>query len=243
MSSLLYDELVPWYRLVDPVADHEGEARMYHSALAGAIGGKAETLLELGSGGGHNAYHLREHYNCTLTDLSVPMLALSRDLNPDCEHVAGDMRSLRLNRTFDAVLLHDAVVYMTTEADLRAAFETAFLHTRPGGAALVAPDCFRETFHEGAQLIEGSDRRRHLKCIEWSWDPDPNDSTYTVDYALLLRENNAPAVSFHDVHTAGLFPRATWTGLLSSVGYEVEIIPGVEDDTQTLEVLLCRRPA
>ncbi len=33
----------------------------------------------------------------------------SRELNPDCEHVLGDMRTLRLGRTFDAVFVHDAV--------------------------------------------------------------------------------------------------------------------------------------
>ena len=41
------------------------------------------------------------------------MLELSRTLNPDCEHLEGDMRTLRLGRTFDAVLIHDAVMYMT----------------------------------------------------------------------------------------------------------------------------------
>ena len=74
------------------------------------------------------------------------MLELSRGLNPGCEHLLGDMRTLRLGRTFDAVLIHDAVMYMTSEADLRAALETAFVHLRPGGAAVVAPDCVRETF-------------------------------------------------------------------------------------------------
>ena len=47
------------------------------------------------------------------------MLALSRALNPECEHLAGDMRTLRLGRVFDAVFVHDAVCYMTTRADLR----------------------------------------------------------------------------------------------------------------------------
>ena len=34
MSMLLYDELTPWYRLLDPVADHADEAAAYASALA-----------------------------------------------------------------------------------------------------------------------------------------------------------------------------------------------------------------
>ena len=46
------------------------------------------------------------------------------------------MRTLRLGRTFDAVLIHDSIMYMTTEADLAAAALTAFVHTRPRGATL-----------------------------------------------------------------------------------------------------------
>jgi hypothetical protein len=60
------------------------------------------------------------------------MLGLSRELNPECEHIASDMRTLRLDRTFDAVLVHDAVMYMTTGEQLLAAARTAFVHTRPG---------------------------------------------------------------------------------------------------------------
>ena len=40
-------------------------------------------------------------------------------------HHVGDLRSVRLGETFDAVLVHDAIDYMTTEVELRAAFETA----------------------------------------------------------------------------------------------------------------------
>ena len=47
----------------------------------------------------------------------------------------GDLRTLRLGRSFDAVLVHDAVMYMTSERDLRSMAVTAFQHTRPGGAA------------------------------------------------------------------------------------------------------------
>ena len=54
------------------------------------------------------------------------------------------MRTVRLGRTFDAVLVHDAIDYMTTEADLRAAVETAYAHCRPG-VALFVPDDIAET--------------------------------------------------------------------------------------------------
>ncbi len=93
--------------------------RFFGQALVEAIDGEATTLLELGAGAGHNAVHLKGTFVCTLSDLSESMLALSRELNPTCDHVLGDMRTLRLGRSFDAVLVHDAICHMATESDLR----------------------------------------------------------------------------------------------------------------------------
>jgi hypothetical protein len=243
MEPLLYRDLVAWYRLVDPPADHAGEAAGYQAALERAIVPAPRTLLELGAGAGHNASHLKRRFRCTLTDRSEDMLALSRQLNPECEHLPGDMRTLRLGRTFDAVLVHDAVTYMTCEPDLAAAIGTAFAHTRPGGAALFAPDCLRETFRERSGVIEGRENGRALRCLEWHWDPDPGDDTYVVDFAFLLRDGDAIR-AVHDRHLQGLFARDRWLRLLAEAGYEPETIarpldePGAGD-----EIFLARRPS
>jgi len=169
------------------------------------------------------------------------MLALSRAVNPGCEHVAGDLRTVRLYRTFDAVLVHDAICYLTTEEDLLAAARTAFVHVRPGGAAIFAPDFVRETFRQGHAVIAGDDGARALRALEWTWDPDPGDTTYRVDYAFLLREGGAVRAA-HDRHEEGLFAEPTWRGVLSAAGFRVgrferPIGPGEAD-----EVFLCVRP-
>src|SRR5205085_10089003 len=105
-----------------------------------------QRVLELGSGGGNTASHLKKHFSMTLVDRAPGMLAASKTLNPECEHIAGDMRTARLGRTFDAVFIHDAIMYMLTEADLRSALQTARVHCAPGGAALFVPDWMKETF-------------------------------------------------------------------------------------------------
>ncbi|HEX7085078.1 MAG TPA: class I SAM-dependent methyltransferase [Vicinamibacterales bacterium] len=240
MRPHLYSTLTPWYRLVDPPEDHEEEAETYTAALVDAIHGSAGTLLELGAGAGHNALFMKRRFRCTLTDLSPEMLALSRELNPDCEHVEGDMRTLRLDRTFDAVLVHDAICYMVTEDDLRAMAETAFVHTRPGGAALFAPDHLAETFHETSILIEGEDDSRALRCVEWTWDPDPADTTCLVHYAFLLRDGATVTPCF-DTHAEGLFEEATWRRVLSEAGFEVGTIARPIGDGEYDRVFLCRR--
>ena len=128
----LYTELAEWWHVMSAPADYAEDAALYRDALEDLGGGKVETLLELGSGGGNNASHLKHHYHLTLVEPSDRMRARSEELNPECLHLPGDMRTVRLDKTFDAVFIHDAIGYMTTESDLRAAIKTAFLHCRPG---------------------------------------------------------------------------------------------------------------
>jgi SAM-dependent methyltransferase len=242
ITMRLYDDLSSWYRLVDPPHDHAEDCARYAGLIEQAVPG-ASTLLELGAGAGHNVVHLKSRFRCTATDLSPRMLALSRELNPQCEHLLGDMRSLRLDRTYDAVLLHDAVVYMTSREDLQAAMRTAFVHTRPGGVAIFEPDCVRETFREGA-VLEGHDEGdRQSRFMHWSWDPDPADDTCLVDFSFLFRKGDEMWAE-HDRHVEGLFPRAFWMDSLRAVGYEVEdLLPPDDGLEHAPELFFCRRPS
>lgn len=68
--------------------DYEEEAGFFLRALQEACA-PLGTVLELGSGGGSNAYHLQVHCAMTLVDASPGMLEVSRSLNPECEHLVG----------------------------------------------------------------------------------------------------------------------------------------------------------
>lgn len=215
----IYHELSRWYPLLTPPEEYAEEAAHIAATIEAICHGRAETLLELGSGAGHNASYLKARFACTLSDLSPAMLGLSRSLNPECEHIEGDMRSLRLGRTFDAVFIHDAIGYMTSEADLRAAIETASVHLRPGGAAIFLPDDIKDDFractdHGG---IDGADGGG-LRYLIWSFDPDPTDTVCTAEFALLIREPGRPVRLEHDSHEMGLFDRATWLRLIDEAG-------------------------
>src|SRR4051812_24109915 len=109
--STVYRDLAPWFHLLTPPHEYAEEAAAALAILRATGDGPVETLLELGSGGGNMASHLKREVRLTLTDLSADMLDVSRTINPECEHIAGDMRTLRLDRTFDAVLIHDAICY------------------------------------------------------------------------------------------------------------------------------------
>lgn len=167
----LYDDLASWWPLLSAPADYAEEAATYQRILLQACARPVHTLLELGSGGGNNASHLKARFRMVLVDRSPGMLQMSRALNPECEHVEGDMRTVRLGRRFDCVFVHDAVVYMTTEADLRRAIETAYAHCEPGGAALFAPDHVRENFQASTDHGGHDGVNRALRYLEWTWDP------------------------------------------------------------------------
>jgi SAM-dependent methyltransferase len=230
----LYNELADWWPLVSAPEEYEEEAALYHRLLDEAMHPAPQTVLELGSGGGNNASYMKAFYKMTLADLSEGMLAVSRALNPDCEHVQGDMRTLRLGRTFDAVFVHDAVDYMTSEADLRAAMSTAYEHLHPGGVALFAPDFVRENFKEGADVGGRNDGQRGVRYLDWTFDPDPSDTTYIVDFALVLHERDGRVRVVHDRQTSGLFSRDEWLRLLRELGFEPSLLREEGDEGRDL---------
>jgi SAM-dependent methyltransferase len=242
----MYQELAAWWPLVSAPEEYAEEAEFFRRAIDDACARPPRTLLELGSGGGNNASHLKQHFKLTLVDPAEGMLAVSRALNPECEHILGDMRTLRLGREFDCVFIHDAIAYMTSEADLRQALETAYLHCASGGAALFAPDHLRENFtpstdHGGHDAADG----RGLRYLEWTWDPDPDDTSYVVDYVYLLRETDGRVHVEHDRHVEGLFARGNWLRLLEEVGFRPHVVPVEHSDLAPgeYEVFVGQKPA
>jgi SAM-dependent methyltransferase len=225
----LYSELAPWFHLLTHPKDYAEEADFTERLIDAAIDGEARTLLELGSGGGNNASYLKRRFECTLTDLSPEMLELSRSLNPECEHLEGDMRTLRLGRTFDAVFVHDAIAYITTEDDLRATIETAAAHARPGGVVVLTPDTTRERLREDTEHGgHDGDDGRGLRYVMWTHEAEPGATTYEAEFAILLREPGQPTRVEYDRHVLGVFPEAAWRRLIEDAGLE-PVEPDVED--------------
>jgi SAM-dependent methyltransferase len=224
-----YGDLAPWWPLISPVDEYAEEAAFAATLLAGA-----RTVLELGSGGGHNAVHLKDRFALTLVDLAPGMLAQSRKINPELPHHLGDMRTVRLGERFDAVFVHDAIDYMTSEAELRRAIGTAYAHTAPGGRAVFVPDATVESFtpqteHGG---VDGPDGRG-ARYLSWSYDPDPADTTTRTEYAFLLREADGHLTAVHETHETGLYRRDTWETLLREAGFAPEAVTEETSEDRT----------
>ncbi|MBB1253879.1 class I SAM-dependent methyltransferase [Streptomyces sp. OF3] len=232
-GSRFYGELAHWWPLISPVAEYTEEAEFAAGLLESAEIPVRE-VLELGSGGGHNAFHLRARFDMTLVDLSDQMLEVSRRLNPGVPHVRGDMRHVRLGRLFDAVFVHDAIDYMTTRGDLLAAFRTAHAHLRPGGVAVFLPDHVAESFRPetdcgGSDADDGSG----IRYLEWTWRPTDARDIARTEYTFTIRSADGGIHVVHETHEFGLFPTRDWRRLLIEAGFRVETAREPADTPRT----------
>jgi SAM-dependent methyltransferase len=214
----LYGELADWFHLLTAPEDYAEEAAFYKKVLLESGQIAIRSILELGSGGGNNASHLKADFQMTLVDLSPDMLRISRRLNPECEHIQGDMRHVRLNMQFDAIFIHDAVSYLNSLEDLRLAILTAFIHCREGGVALFCPDHISDTFSSSTKHGGHDKGERGLRYLEWIWDPDPNDTSYIMDMVYLLKDGKKVSCR-SDRHILGLFSENTWQDVIREAGF------------------------
>ena len=242
----LYQDLAYLWPIVSPPEDYEEEAGYWRRAIRSHLGPGRHRILELGAGGGHNLSHLTADFEATAVDLSSNMIEHSRRLNPGVEHHVGDMRTVRLDRTFDAVLIHDAISYMLCEDDLRAAFATAREHLRPGGLLLVAPDLVQENFEDGKVLrwpirLPAEPGAIEVTVEEHLTDPDPTDTMIESMITYAITEDGKQRLET-DIHVVGLFPLKIWMSLMEEAGFMTEALPLPGDGDGCGEHLLSLNP-
>jgi SAM-dependent methyltransferase len=144
-----------YYNLLYQDKDYAGEAA-YVSSLIGKHLPGTTSILDLGCGTGRHDLLLAEMgFNVTGVDMSKEMLVVANaqlascssqpsTLNPQAPLISfhqGDIRTVRLESTFDVVIsLFHVMSYQTTNDDLAAAFATARAHLKPGGIFIF--DCW-----------------------------------------------------------------------------------------------------
>lgn len=217
----LYNDLAWLFPIITPVEHYVEEAAEFVQAIQRHAQRPVRTLLNLGTGAGHNDHYLRHYFQVTGLDLSRPMLALAQRLNPDVEYLVGDMRSVELQRKFDAVMLADAASYLLSEADLRAAFQTAFRHLEPGGVFCTYAEETLERFEQnGTYTSTHRTDELEVALVENYYDPDPQDTVFEMTFLFLIREQGQLRIEV-DQHEAGLFPLQTWRRFLAETGFQV----------------------
>lgn len=205
---IAYNELA-WTEdwLADP-SGLEGEAGHYVSVIKAHSSSAPGTMLHLGSGAGGMDRVFKRHFTVTGVDLSPGMLARARAAHPDIEYIEGDMRSLRLGRTFDVVAIPDSIDYMASLDDLNKAIRTATQHLKPGGILLVVGKT-AETFRNNNFAYTGEKEGIHVTVLENNHVDPHRPNTYEAILVYLIRRNGELTIHT-DCHILGLFPQACW---------------------------------
>jgi len=237
----LYADLTWIWPIISPPEDYIAETEQLCQALQEYAQIEVKTLLNLGCGGGHNDYTLKKHFEVTGVDLSESMLALARRLNPEVTYLPGDMRNVQLEKMFDAVVIADAITYMLTEDDLRAAFATAFIHLKPGGVFFTFAEITRESLPQNNTEYSVHTRDGiEITFIENVFDPDPTDTTYQITFVYVIRREGQSEVTVNaDRYIGGIFSLETWLRHLKGVGFKVNQIALKGYDFPTF---ICRKP-
>ncbi len=240
----LYTDLAHLWPHLSPPEHYAEETETLRELIDDALGqppaGQRWSVLELGAGGGHSTVHLKAHFDVTASDLSPQMLAHCNALNPDVPTTEGDMRTMRLGKTFDVVLICDAIDYMTTRDDAVAALTTVAAHLRPGGVALIAPTYTAETFTDGDVAHDatagmnpsapGDEAIPGVTYFSFVHDPDPADTTFEMILLYLLRDHETRQVqTIEDRHTCGLFSIQDWQDMAEEAGLDAEALAEEQD--------------
>jgi SAM-dependent methyltransferase len=234
----MYSDLAWTWPIISPPEDYAVEARQFISAFERYSDIPVKTLLNLGCGGGHNDFHLKEHYDVTGVDISDGMLRNATKLNPEVEYLKGDMRSLQLERKFDGVMIADSIMYMLDEDDMLAAFKTAFNHLKPGGVFCTYIEEMPERFAPATFTHEPKKNGgTEITLVEHKWDPDRKDTSFEFLFIYIINESGNVRVET-DRHRCGFYSLATWKRLLKKAGFNVEIMKPGEG---MLHFLVCHK--
>lgn len=211
-APAVFDAYARYYDLLYRDKDYAGEAQFVHQKLQ-AHGVPGPKLLELGAGTGRHGVELhRLGYEVTGVDLSENMIAQARSRVAGLRGAAvaaphfevGDIRTVRLARTFDAVIsLFHVISYQVTLEDLRAAVETAAQHLRRDGVLIFdfwyGPAVLSDPPTVRVKRLE-DDAIKVTRIAE----PDfmPNENRVAVNYQVLMQNKADGVISeIRETHT------------------------------------------
>jgi SAM-dependent methyltransferase len=189
MTDLIFNAYSHYYDLLYRDKDYAAEVE-YIAGLLERYGASGSELLEFGSGTGRHGRLLAERgYRVTGIERSVEMVAQAQS-SPGFTCQQGDICTVQLGRTFDAVLsLFHVVSYQTTNTAVQAVFARAAEHLKPGGLFLFdvwySPAVY-------AQRPEVRVKRMADDAIEITRIAEPvsypNENYVAVNYNIFVRD-------------------------------------------------------
>ena len=241
----LYGDLAWTWPIISPVKDYIEETELFSKLIREHSKIEVKTLLHLGCGGGHNDYTFKKHFKVTSLDISEDMLTLAKKLNPEVNYQYGDMRTIRLEERFDAVIALDSINYIKTVENLQRTFITAYEHLKPGGIFLTFAEQIAGQFKQNNTTHSTHSKGDvEITFVENYYDPDPTDTNYEATFIYLIRVGGKLEIH-SDRHLCGIFKLETWLKLLKEIGFKV-IQNKFEHSTfikgESYPMLICIKP-
>jgi SAM-dependent methyltransferase len=200
--SIPFDAYSRYYDLLYRDKDYAAEVD-YITGLLERYGASGPELLDFGSGTGRHGRLLAERgYRVTGIERSAEMVAQAMPASGfSCQQ--GDICTVQLGRTFDAVLsLFHVVSYQTTNAAVQSVFDRAAEHLQPDGLFLFdvwyspAVAAQRPEVRVKRLTADGMDITRLAEPVLY-----PNDNRVDVHYTIFAQDTPSGIVqTFTETH-------------------------------------------
>lgn len=214
---IVYNDLAWTDPIIQSPQDCQQDTEYYCQLIYRNSADRPKSLLHLGSGAGMYDYTFKQHFDVTSVDLSKGMLKIARELNPEVIYYQGDMRDIRLNKRFDAVIIPDSIGYMITKKDLAKTISNAGRHLKKGGCLLIVTPV-KDTFKNNNFTYRGKDKNVEITIFENNHLT--SRSRYEATMIYLIRQNKNLQI-YSETHTLGIFKLSHWLKLLESKHFEV----------------------
>jgi len=226
----VFADYAHYYDLLYRGKDYAKEAK-YVAGLIRKFHPSTRSILELGSGTGIHASLLAEkgfsvHGIERSQEMLARSLALTEKMTPghgQLTFAPGDIRDIRLNKNFDAVIaLFHVISYQTTNEDVTAAFETARHHLKPGGIFIF------DVWYGPAVLTERPEVRIKRMADDQTEitrlaEPllHPNENRVDVHYHVFVRDLATQAVAeLKETHAMRYFFKPEIDRIAADAGFQ-----------------------
>lgn len=184
---------------------------------------KVRDILDVACGtGNHAAVLVRRGYNVVGIDLHEEMLEIAREKVRNVKLVEGDMRDLKLDRTFDVVIcMFNSIAYNQTLSELRRTLSGFRKCLKARGIIVFDNHFLRERFVHGYRGVMGYDDDE-LTIARFSFS-EKLGKKGRITFSYLIREGNDFNYIRGDVHEFGLFSLSEIIEAMKEAGFATEV--------------------
>lgn len=245
--TAVFDSYGTYYNLLYRDKDYRAETNYVVQTLK-KFGGNVKSILEFGSGTGiHGRLLAQTGYQVTGVELSPQMVARASVI-PGFSIQQGDIRQVRLNRTFDAAIsLFHVMSYQVGNADILAALNSAAVHLKPGGVFIFdfwySPAVYAQKPEERTKSLEDETVKITRLAKPRIF---PNENRVDVHYQILVEEKaSQQRHTIEEVHPMRHFSLPEIELLAEQTGFELiraeEFLTGAEPGENTWGVCVVLR--